>query len=279
MKKHVLFFCTLFTPFLLVLLIHIHWLMQGCSGSSTGGMADLTWREAELLFKTFVPKERYNCKNIVKVGRTPEKRNGEGIYPTCMDETYEVKVPCIVYAFGIAGQWEFEDDFARRGCQVFAFDPSMNTDSHKRADNIWFYNIGIGTIDTDTFTPRVDNYVKKSKLFTWKVRTMESIMKMLGHTNSTIDVLKMDVESYEFDILSRMMEDGTLKQVRQVLSEWHIFGDQKYDYPTKYSIAKQFWKYGFQAFSVVEHDPNYPSTICKQYCFQIDFGFVNTKYK
>ncbi|CAH1779365.1 unnamed protein product, partial [Owenia fusiformis] len=258
-----------------ILSFYMYWMgrptQQVVYRRSEGNKIELTWQEAELLFIEFVSKKTYNCTAVEAVGSTSKSSYGEGIHLTCMDKTYQPKSQCIVYSFGIANIWNFEESLAGRGCQVFAFDPSMNTESHKRMENLWFYNIGLGRVDSDNFTPRVDQYVKESKLFTWKVRTMKSIMEMLGHTNKMIDVLKMDIEGYEFDVISSMIDDGTIKQMRQYVGEWHIFGDQKYDYPTKYSIAKQLWSYGFKTFNAGVHPR------CDKYCFQIDLGFVNTK--
>ncbi|CAH1802560.1 unnamed protein product [Owenia fusiformis] len=225
-KIQILLFCAILAGIPMVLLymkdpvwptkasIQLHEVLRSSEGNTT----ELTWQEYEVLYKTFVPKTTYNCKEIEEVGSTIQRRQQkEGIHSTCMDNVYKPKVPCIVYAFGVGYIWHFEDDFAKRGCQVFAFDPSMKTESHKRRENLWFYNIGLDGVDSDNFTPRVDYYVRKSKIFTWKVRTLKSIMKMLGHTNKTIDVLKMDIEGYEFDALSTMMDDGTIEHVRQLI--------------------------------------------------------------
>ena len=36
-------------------------------------------------------------------------------------------LPCLVYSFGIANQWEFDDTMADRGCEVHSFDPTGST--------------------------------------------------------------------------------------------------------------------------------------------------------
>ncbi|CAH1793720.1 unnamed protein product, partial [Owenia fusiformis] len=243
------FFCAIFMVSS-IMLLYMYWMVrpiQGVHRRSDGNKIELTWREAELLFTEFVSKKTYNCEVVEAVGSTT-KSHAEGVHLTCMDQKYQPKAQCIVYSFG------------------------MKTESHKRMDNLWFYNIGLGKVDSDNFTPRVDKYVDKSQIFTWKLRTMKSIMEMLGHTNKTIDVLKMDIEGYEFDVISSMIDDGTIEHVRQFIGEWHIFGDQKYDYPTKYSIAKRLWNFGFKTFNAGVHPR------CKnRYCFQVDLGFVNTK--
>ena len=43
--------------------------------------------------------------------------------------------------------------------------------------------------------------------------TLGSIKKLLGHEGRTLDVLKLDIEGYEWAALAASLEDGTLKQV------------------------------------------------------------------
>ena len=49
-------------------------------------------------------------------------------WPTCQahisESRREVGAPCLVYSFGIAMQWEFDDHMASLGCEVHSFDPT-----------------------------------------------------------------------------------------------------------------------------------------------------------
>ena len=60
----------------------------------------------------------------------------------------------------------------------------MSEPDHKRSDNITFHNLGMGSTNHDVFNPRKDRYTKEQgEDVLWKVRTVKSIMQMLGHEN------------------------------------------------------------------------------------------------
>ena len=49
----------------------------------------------------------------------------------CMDKMYDDMMSgdgkCLVYSFGIADDWTFEDTMAGLGCRVRAFDPTIDS--------------------------------------------------------------------------------------------------------------------------------------------------------
>jgi len=57
---------------------------------------------------------------------------------------------------------------------------SMNMTDHRRSPQVMFYAIGLGHEDTDTFDPHLDSYVKKKT--TWKIRTLQSLLRQHNHT-------------------------------------------------------------------------------------------------
>ena len=57
----------------------------------------------------------------------------------------------------------------------------MKTESYRRSANVSFWNIGLGNANLDAFDPRHDMYVKEQQ--SWKIRTLKSLKKQLGHEN------------------------------------------------------------------------------------------------
>ena len=57
----------------------------------------------------------------------------------------------------------------------------MGVTDHKHSSKVYFKNMGIGAKNVDDFIPNFDGYVQLTQR--WKMRTLKSIRKMLGHEN------------------------------------------------------------------------------------------------
>jgi len=117
---------------------------------------------------------------------------------------------CIVYSFGINNEWSFDDLMEKYGCEVFAFDPSMNVENHNRSKMIHFFKMGLDDhdhIDSDN---------------NWKLRSLKTIYKDLGHEGKIIDYLKIDIEGGEWKVLAEMIKTGMMSKVRQLAVEFHL---------------------------------------------------------
>jgi len=120
---------------------------------------------------------------------------------------------CIIYSIGINNEWSFDDAMERYGCNIFAFDPSMKDaqDQFNRSSGIHFYKIGLGVRDETINSTG------------WKILSLESIRRLLGHQDLVIDYLKMDIEYHEWAVLPELMKSGELAKVRQMGIEFHLF--------------------------------------------------------
>ena len=139
----------------------------------------------------------------------------DGHKAVCLDQSISpVYGNCLVYSFGINNQWTFDDAMAQFGCQVYSFDPSMGVGDYDRSKQIHFYSLGLSGKDEVHATTK------------WKMKTASSIYQMLAprHGASTlIDVLKMDIEFYEWDAIPQMLRSGFLAdKVKQLAVEIHF---------------------------------------------------------
>ena len=87
------------------------------------------------------------CQTRVKLGGQYNKacHARDGHKYVCMDDEFMEDLrtgKCLVYSFGLSRDWTFEENLAALGCQIYAFDPTVeapdNLDPH-----IHFKKIGI----------------------------------------------------------------------------------------------------------------------------------------
>ncbi|CAH1787468.1 unnamed protein product [Owenia fusiformis] len=158
-------------------------------------------QDLEDLFFDFLVTVKVQCRDQAHYG--PREDGG---WEVCMENFYEIKKPCLIYSFGIDHDFRFEKDIEEKlGCEVHAFDPSMEVIDHKYSSNGWYHNLGLGGENGHM----VDG--------TWEVKTLEQIMKDYGHYYSKpIDYLKLDIEFSEWLALPEMIASGILSKVRQI---------------------------------------------------------------
>ncbi|CAG5125761.1 unnamed protein product, partial [Candidula unifasciata] len=207
---------------------------------------------------------RYTCKTPKKVGN----------WVICQDEPYTIQPPCLVYSFGINREYQFDDAMAKMGCEVHMFDPSMKEKDHMRGTAA-FHNMGISSYNTDAFLPRRDDYVKDNQ--TWKMRTVKTIMKELGHENRVIDVFKMDVEGSEWTVIDNMLETDVFKFIRQFDLEYHLFHDYPppEEYVHFYQVFTGLREIGFREYFSSQYKRE---TKRGSFRYQTDMAYVNALF-
>lgn len=152
----------------------------------------------------------------------------------------------VVYSAGIGGNMTFEHQLANiYDCEVFAFDPSpQGKETAAKAENmhahIHFYPRGIAgedkellfdapTQDTwgcytlpDENTNEVSGEVEtESGKERFPCRSISSLMKEFWHKK--IDLLKMDIEWFEYEVLEDIFSHGL--DIKQICLEFHDFFD------------------------------------------------------
>lgn len=113
-------------------------------------------------------------------------------------KTPESPPPCIVYSFGINTESSFEDALLSRtrGCEIWGYDFSVNdfgpqlNRSAEYVHRAHFNKAGIAGV-TDA---------KKNPPFF----SIQDLLKKNGHDH--IDVLKMDIEGFEFDTMRSIID-------------------------------------------------------------------------
>ena len=196
-----------------------------------------------------------------------------GDYNLCMDRGMmpDRRRGCLVYSVGINNDWTFDETMERYGCQVFAFDPSMNSSDHDHTANIHFYQLGIAA----------ENVVKHPTTG-WKLLTLDSIYAMLQprHGDVIIDLLKIDIEGSEWEVIPQMFASGIMRKVRQFAFELHFYEPaSNVDYYRQgLGLIVLLERHGFRCF-YSRHNPLfniYEKLFDTPLVLAFDMSFVNT---
>jgi Methyltransferase domain len=113
---------------------------------------------------------------------------------------------CVVYSIGGNNQWQFEEDvLAHTNCEVHTFDCTGSIDRFDRKpDGVHFHHVCLGTDNLEA--PANCTGTEKCGE-TW---TLEKIQSQLQHDR--IDLLKADIEGYEWSLLESWWDQHQLEQ-------------------------------------------------------------------
>ncbi|XP_060078866.1 uncharacterized protein LOC132558337 [Ylistrum balloti] len=214
-------------------------------------------RDLAVVYNSLLMSSQAHCKEVVRIGDVDD-----GGWDVCNGSEYRPLSPCIVYSFGIAGDWSFDDEISRiYGCEVHSFDPSIGKVDHQRSNKISFHNLGLWG-------------KPKGKLRKWNMMNLKEIIEMLGHTEKTIDIVKMDIEGSEWQAIPNMLATGVLKNVRQLFFEFHSDPNPNEKLRSKVTTLRGINDQGFQLFW---SHPNIVKTNVKK--FSVTGRQVSTCYE
>jgi hypothetical protein len=184
--------------------------------------------------------EPLSCLKPERVGHS-----GDGGWDICADDLTLSK--CIVYSGGTRDDASFDISMTRRGCEVHAFDPSLSQMTKQGYSSsttfltklkklgVVFHAYGFGGTDL-IYPPKTVpwawpgiGYGKESNDVSWSLRTFESVIRDLGHSNTGISIFKVDIEGAEWSLLERMLSDRATRDalrsgnlIRQIIMEVHF---------------------------------------------------------
>jgi len=152
----------------------------------------------------------------------------------CLDQIREPN--CLVYSFGINNEWSFEDMADHMGCEVFAYDHTIEA-PEKRGKQIFFFKTGVATEETTNLD------------------TLENLITKNGHKNRTISYLKADIEGEELVSLPQWIKNGVLDGVDQIALEFHLHThhEQKHRFKEVLTVLQDMYKLNFR---IVSYEPN-----------------------
>ncbi len=167
-----------------------------------------------------------------------------------------------MYSLGSAGDTSFEDQLLRTtNCEVHTFDPTLSDKVQAAVEarpNLHFHAIGVGGSKKPV--------PGKTSVMLDKLQSLEHIMLDLDHT--WIDILKMDIEGYEWSLFTDFYKTpGARMPATQLLVEFHFPGQ----IGTVWEVLDAILADNYRVFSV---EPNY-------YCWDgacardlLEFAFI-----
>lgn len=131
---------------------------------------------------------------------------GDGGKWICNPE--DIKRPALVYSLGSSNEYSFEEamyEFFGPETEIHTFD----------------FGVPIGT---PPFV-KYHQYKIAAEDGPGGARTLKTILRELGHERRRIDVLKTDIEGYEYDALVAALDQGAFANVQQLQIEVHLMRD------------------------------------------------------
>ena len=160
----------------------------------------------------FLCPKKVKGKKRVLIGK-----KGDGCY-VMLNDFENIK---IAYSIGIRDIIQFDKDLADKGIDVYMYDHTINKLPY---ENKYFHwkKIGIG-----------GNSERK-----YNIQTLDDMLKNNRHKNEKNMILKIDIESAEWNALNDISEN-ILTQFKYILIEFHFYDDKPKLY---YNILKKLYK-------------------------------------
>lgn len=183
-----------------------------------------------------------DCENTTKRCRS----DGTLLCPSLMGLQHQGQPgdDCLVYTFGIATQWEFED-YAGKHCEVHAHDPTIKfKEAHEEhiSAGVTFHYQGLGTKNGTAKDQTTESLYGE---LGGPIMTLGELRKHHGHEQRTISVLKVDCEGCEWESFNYLAvhEPDILNRVCTIVFEIHVSTTLQMSTPQQLKWMASFWNH------------------------------------
>ena len=115
----------------------------------------------------------------------------------------------------IGDDFSFDEEMAKYGCEVLAFDPSMDKEDHKHSEGVMFFNQALSDINHKRLITSTNDSDQNEKE-AWKSRTLAMTIEELGHSQVIFISFSVFLGSESFNL-------------RACLSKSHYIGSLRFD--------------------------------------------------
>eukprot|EP00747_Dinoflagellata_sp_TGD_P052678 gnl/TRDRNA2_/TRDRNA2_148039_c0_seq1.p1 gnl/TRDRNA2_/TRDRNA2_148039_c0~~gnl/TRDRNA2_/TRDRNA2_148039_c0_seq1.p1 ORF type:complete len:313 (+),score=18.67 gnl/TRDRNA2_/TRDRNA2_148039_c0_seq1:176-1114(+) len=118
---------------------------------------------------------------------------------------------CLVYAAGIADDSAFETRMSEHGCEVHVFDCTVTEEAASvKGKQFTFHRWCLGT--SASFEENTYTAGQRASQFVFK--TLRETMKLLGHLDRHIDLIKLDIEGFEWNLFDNDILPNRIKPIQ-----------------------------------------------------------------
>ncbi|XP_050701116.1 uncharacterized protein LOC126987803 [Eriocheir sinensis] len=177
------------------------------------------------------------CRRLVSLGGVSRCEDCRTCYKdgnklTCLDPDVRPRPgQCIVYSMGVGGELSWDRAINEYNCSVYAFDMTlMKWTNAEIAPKLHFLDLGLADYHSDETINMTSADGPGTEWETRKAhfRRLEDIRDILDHSRTTLDVLKLDIEYWEWNVLRGLLSSPsrakTLESVNQIALEIHLDG-------------------------------------------------------
>jgi len=178
---------------------------------------------------------------------------------------------CLVYSIGCGGNFRFEiglqELLGSNRCEIHVFDGIDYSAALPKQMDIHFHNWGLrrdrGPNTNDDYSPDENlAYPLSRSLDSIKYMSLAQTMKILGHTDKVLDILKIDCEGCEWGTFTDWLGERSVPSPRQVLIEVH-----RSPAPFARNFFDEMKKHGYVIFHKEPNLPGCPRGDCIEYGF------------
>lgn len=201
----------------------------------------------------------------------------DGVKKICIDKIYKhvLSGSCLLYSFGLNDDWSFEHIMASLGCKVRSFDPTIDGPpvGFDWPNNLSFKKIGISN---QTEKVEMSNITRNNMKFS--LDTLENIIHQMDDKGKNLNVLKLDIEGYEFSVLPKLIDSYLIDSIDQIIVEIHSNEGSERSYEDLNLLLRSVDTLKSIGFFIINYDPNLTmGRFSKPYYFNFDITLMRQK--
>jgi len=161
----------------------------------------------------------------------------------------------LVYSFGSNNDFSFEAGILEMCpcCVIHVFDMTSSPPKTDMSPNLHFHKLGLGATDSTD------------------IKSMTTHRNSLGHDNSEVDLVKVDIEGAEYNFFENELlkppGTGALSHFRYLMVEFHLAPNLAPTDPQRSRFHKVMQGLHDHGFVITHKEANWYCTYCIEYTF------------